>query len=198
MHTAQGLVGTTIRGLFDLRLLLQDHTTQEHADVIFKRTEAAYDKYRERSKSGPFTPTIRVVRDAGQDIRLEIVAPYKTRAVAKVRLHPEQNGASTILTIADQKAARAAKPKAPQGKHINAGYCLNEIRRQLRQEPGIVEEVRRLSSDAKAQLESFLDTCQMRSRGVGLYTIDLDITDEGISLIAFVDHKRAAVVSVFF
>lgn len=197
MQTANRLIGTTVSGMFDLRLFLQDHTTQEHADVIFKHTERAYDQYRSRTKIGPFTPTIRVVRDAEQ-LRLEIVAPSSTRPVAKVRLKTQRQGNDTILTIADQKTpVRKTKPAA-SGKHINAGYCLNEVRRQLRTNPDIVPEVKRLSSDARAQLESFLDTCQLRNAGSGDYMFDLDLTDESVTLVAFVNHKRTATVTVFF
>lgn len=197
MQSANCLIGTTVSGMFDLRLLLQDYTTEEQADIIFKHTERAYDRYRERSKSGPFTPTIRVVRDAEQDVRLEIVAPYHARPVAKVRLKTQHVGNNTILTIADAKTVRTPKP-AHKAKHINAGYCLNEVRRQLRTNPDITPEVKRLSNDARAQLESFLDTCSIRNAGSGDYSVDLDITDEGVTLVAFVNHKRIAAVSVFF
>lgn len=193
----QSLVGTTVSGMFNLRLLLQDATTEEHADIIFKRTAAAYDKYLTRTKIGPFTPTIRVVQDAGQHMRLEIVAPYNSRPVAKVRLSTQHVGAETILTIAEHQPVKKAKPIG-QAKHSNAGYCLNEIRRQLRQDPDIAPQVKGLSSDAKAQLESFLDTCQMRSQAVGMYTLDMDLNDEGLTLVAYVDHKRMCAVSVFF
>lgn len=197
MHTAHRLIGTTVSGMFNLRLLLQDATTEEHADVIFKHTERAYDRYRERSKSPMFTPTIRVVRDAEQDVRLEIVAPYRARPVARVRLKTQQQGKDTILTIASTPAVKKAKP-THRAKHINAGYCLNEVRRQLRTNPDITPEVKRLSGDARAQLESFLDTCQLRNAGSGDYMFDMDITDEGVTLVAFVNHKRTAAVSVFF
>jgi hypothetical protein len=196
MQTANRLIGTTVSGMFDLRLMLQDNTTEEHADIIFKHTERAYDQYRSRTKIGPFTPTIRVVRDAEQ-LRLEIVAPYSTRPVAKVRLKTQRVGNDTILTIADAKAARVHKP-APKAKHINAGYCLNEVRRQLRTNPDIAPEVKRLSSAARAQLETFLDTCQLRNAGSGDYMFDLDLTDESVTLVAFVNHKRTAAVTVFF
>lgn len=196
MQTADRLIGTTVSGMFDLRLFLQDHTTEEHADVIFKHTARAYDRFLARHKVGPFTPTIRVVRDAEQ-LRLEIVAPYFTRPVAKVRLKTQHVGNDTILTIADPKATRPHKP-VHKTKHINAGYCLSEIRRRLRTDPDIAPEIKRLSSDAKAQLESFLETCGVRNAGSGDYMLDMDITDEGVTLIAFVNHKRAAAISVFF
>lgn len=196
MVSTQKLVGTTVCGLFNLRLLLRENTTEEHADIIFKRTERAYDAYRRRSKVGPFTPTIRVVRDAAQ-LRLEVIAPYHTTPVGRVRLKTERVGDDTILTIANERIARKAAP-AVQGKHLNGGFCLNELRRQLRQDPEISPQVKRLSADARAQLETFMDHCQLRNAISPDYTFDLDLTDEGVTLVAYVQRKRLAAISVFF
>jgi hypothetical protein len=177
--------------------MLKDLTSEEHVDTIFKRTESLYDKYCARRGAKPFTPTFRVVEDAAQHLQLEIVTPVTRKTVGSVPLKALNVGDGTILTIADQAAARKTK-RVGQAKHSNAGYCLNEIRRQLRQDPDISPQVKRLGTDARAQLESFLDTCQMRAQAKGMYTLDMDVTDEGVTLVAYVDHKRMGALSVFF
>lgn len=178
-------------GTFELRNHLVDHTTEDIADSIVHAVNDTIDAYRTRNPQQKiFTPLFAfggVEGDAAKLVLYVMIArqgqPHTN--VGEVPLKWKKVGNSEILVI--RKQARQQ-----QIERLNAHFTYPELKQAL--------SIRNVSlSDPRNDLLvhnlEFFE--MMHQKFPAAITFDMELNDEGVTIIAYKDFQRHSVITAF-
>lgn len=174
--TKHELCGKTAIGIFDLRCMLSDYTSEEHVNHIVVRASALYDQYIRREKRNFFTPICEVHQDGDGRMRIALVLPSSHQIFAEILLRVKR----------EQVVLYSPRRGAEGGKKLNAVQLRIEMHQHMSDLP--LAEV--------AQLEHWMDFFYGRSDAV--YEFDFECLADSITVVAFAGAKRASVLTLFY
>lgn len=178
-------------GTFELRNHLVDHTTEDIADSIVGEVNNTIDAYRARNpQQKVFAPLLAFGGVEGDSAKLVLYVMIGLQGkphtnVGEVALKWKKVGNSEIIVI--RKQARQQ-----QIEHLNAGFTLPELKQALSIRNVSLTDPR---NDLLVHNLDFFE--QLHQKFPASITFDLELNDEGITLIAYKDFKRHSVVTAF-
>lgn len=176
-------------GTFDLRSHLVDHTSEEHANDIIAAVNEVIDGYRARNpRQQVFTPVFAFGGVEGDSTKIElfVMKPGQPNTeVGAVSLKWKKVGNSEQLVIRKQ-------PRQQRIDVMNAGFTINDLKSAL--------SIRQISltderNDLLAHSLSYFET--MNRKYPASFTFDLELSEEGVTVVAFRDFKRHSAIMAY-
>lgn len=179
----QKSVGVSVQGLFGLRTLLQDHASEPSILQITKKASELYDGFRVEKGLSHFAPDFVLTKQKGANLSLEIRTKDQRTSVGVIPLKAKDcEGYQQLELIEEVK-----RPKRKPIKRVANG---------LRRSMLVLEMVDirgRLSATCNEELSRFLDTKPSFE-----WSFDLDCNEEMVTVVAYWENQRTAVLSLFF
>lgn len=175
-------------GTFDLRNHLVDNTTEEIANNIIAEVNTAIESYRVRNAFRSFTPLFAFGGVEGDPAKIDLyvmVPGTPNIQAATINLKWKKIGNSEILVI--RKTTRTARVE-----HMNASFTFSELKTAL--------SIRNVSvHDSRNELLShhlgYYET--MHRKHPTEFSFDLELNDEGVTVVAYRDFKRHSAITAF-
>jgi hypothetical protein len=180
-------------GTFDLRCHLLDHTTEEIADSIISEANKVHNAYLDRNPElrvgAPLFAFGRVEGDSHK-IDLYVMAkgtPNTQMGTVHLKWKKLEGTNHEQLVIRKQSQARQSVIE-----HLNASFTLKDLKTAL--------SIRKISLNDERNdlLAHHLEYFEMMDRKhPATFTFDLELNDEGITVVAFRDFKRHSAITAF-
>lgn len=176
-------------GTFELRLHLDDHTTQDNTNQIISAVNQLIELHHAaHPRTGPFSPRFAFGGVEGDAVKIELFVMRPGQPNVECGIIPlkwKKVGNDQILTIRKQSRQRHIE-------HMNAGFNLTDLRMAL--------SIRRvyLHEEKNEALTHHLDFFEaMDKKHPAEFTFDLDFNDEGVTIVAFRNFERHSVFTAF-
>jgi hypothetical protein len=180
-------------GTFELRSHLVDHTTEEIANEIISEVNRIVDAYQGRN---PMTvvgaPLFAFGGVEGNSHKIDLYVMMKgtpNTQMGTVHLKWKKFEGTTYEQLIVRKRTQTLRS---QHEHLNAHFTIDELKTAL--------SIRKISllDERNDMLAHHLDFYEsMNRKQPATYTFDLELNDEGITVVAFRDFKRHSTLTAF-
>ncbi|BDD79627.1 hypothetical protein [Burkholderia phage FLC9] len=180
-------------GTFELRSHLVDHATEEMANDIIAEVNKVMNAYQERNPQERIvTPRFAFggVEGSSHKIELYVMAPGTPNTqMGTVHLKWAKVDGCKFERLVIRKTTQARQAKI---EHLNASFTLPELKTAL--------SIRQISlnDERNELLAHHLDYFEtMHRKHPATFTFDLELNDEGITVVAFRDFQRHSAITAF-
>jgi hypothetical protein len=177
-------------GTFDLRIHLLDHTTEEIANMIIAEVNKVHDGYRARNpREQVGTPRFAFGGVEGDNTKIDlyVMAPGNPNIqMGVIGLKWKKVGERGEQLVIRKQARQQLM------EHMNAGFTISDLKTAL--------SIRNISlKDGRNEiLAHSLDLFEtLNQKHPATFTFDLELTDEGVTVVAYRDFKRHSVITAF-
>lgn len=190
------LLSAKANGMFQLRVALLDHMSEDQADAVIKETDKQLTEYVRRHNVVNFAPFFHFLPKNDKTILLEGLHSKGGHAtfIGRVELHHEVGDALIFKTEEVKKVVRKArKPRSTKPRVKELGFSFTELKTRLRD-----LDLKKLDP---MQREMFHDTIATyldfdRTKPME-FSFDLEVDDENVTLVTYRSGRRFN-TSVFF
>lgn len=177
----RSVVGKSVEGTFGLQLLLQDHATESTLAEIQRAANTLYQQHEQQHHVRLGTPVFEVI-ESRRRLALQIRVANTGDTVGAVPLHREGDQ----IIISKPPVRKRAKPLT----HHQANYSLGSLRDAL------VAFKAALAPLALERLTSYLEYFEERRNEA--FCFDLDVTNEGLTIVAYHAFQRFSTITLFY
>lgn len=190
------LLKAQAQGTFQLRQALLDHMSEEQADTAVKAVDREFAAYVEQRNGGKsFTPLFRFLPHSQSKIIVEALHSHGDAAsfIGRVELYRSE-GDQLLAQLPEPTKAKRSKKRKPRPDHVQRNLAFFELKEKLRE-----VDLTKIPAPARQMFKDSIEGYEdLTRRYVGMYTFDLEVTDEGVTLVVYFRTKHYASSTVFF